>query len=264
MSARRLLGVIALVVAGSVGLVGPAVAADPYGPHTGDATVNKTRVIQDHTASVSGDGFCAGTAVAVAVSQGGDTYITRTIQADAAGVASTSVTLSQIGLNHLTLTGCLAAGGTQVLSAEVTVVRHSRQGNVSDDSVRKGDTVSVSAGGFCRKAKVLVRVYDDGDLYQARSFKATKAGRAATSFKLTRAGHTTITLQGCREAGGDQLVTLNVRVRNQHSFRSSPVAAAGDFAASLSPARYGVFGGGLLLVLSGAVQVMFARRHRSS
>ena len=53
-------------------------------------------------------------------------------------------------------------------------------------------------------------------------------------------------------------------VRNAHSFRSSPVAYTGDLAGSLSPARSAMAGGGLLVVLFGHAQVMFARRYRSS
>ena len=53
-------------------------------------------------------------------------------------------------------------------------------------------------------------------------------------------------------------------VRNAHSFRSSPVAYTGDLAGTLSPARRAMACGGLLLVLFGAAQIMFARRHRSS
>jgi hypothetical protein len=134
MHLRRLLGVIVLVSAGSLGLVGPAVAA-PYGPHAGDATVNKTRVVQDHFVQLSGDGFCANASVAVAVSQGGDTYISRHVRANGAGVAATSVRLTELGRNHLKLTGCFSGGGTQVLSADVNVVAHAKAGHVSDKTV---------------------------------------------------------------------------------------------------------------------------------
>ena len=141
MPLRRLLGVILLVAAGSMGLVGPAAAA-PYGPHTGDATVSKTRVVQDHFVQLSGDGFCANAKVRVTVSQGGDTYITKTIHADSSGVASIGVRLTEIGLNHLKLTGCYAVpganNGTQVLSAEVRVVPHSSSLRVSDHSGQQG------------------------------------------------------------------------------------------------------------------------------
>lgn len=259
----RLLGVILLVTAGSIGVVGPAVAA-PYGPHTGAATVSHTRIVQDHSVQVSGDGFCARASVHVTVSQGGDTYISKTIHAHASGVAATSVTLTELGVNHLKLTGCWTGGGNQVLSAEVNVVPHSGPLHVSDKTVNKGDRVTVTGWGFCKNTKVLVRVYDDGNRYQAKAIHADRHGKAETSVKLTRAGHTTITFQGCRKAGGDVLKSASVRVRNHHSFRSSPVAYAGDLAGNVSPARASLLGGGLLLVLFGAAQVMFARRHRSS
>jgi hypothetical protein len=262
MPLRRLLGVILLVAASSMGVIGPAVAA-PYGPHTGDATVNKTRVVQDSFVQLSGDGFCANADVAVAVSQGGDTYISRHVHADGAHVAATSVRLTQLGLNHLKLTGCFSAGGTQSLLAEVNVVAHAKAGHVNDKTVNKGDRVTVSSSGFCRNAKVFVRVFDDGNRYQAKSIHASRHGNATTSVKLTRAGNSTITLQGCRKSGGDQLVSVSVRVRNVHSFRSAPVAYAGEFAGSLSPARSALGGGGLLLLLFGAAQLMVARRHRS-
>ena len=124
--------------------------------------------------------------------------------------------------------------------------------------------MDVSGSGFCKNTEVLVRVYDDGHQYQAKSIQSDRHGKAATSIRLTRAGRTTITFQGCRRAGGDLLESATVRVRNAHSFNSSPMAYAGDLAGSLSPGRFALGGGGLLLVLFGAAQVMFARRHRSS
>ena len=267
MTFRRLLGVILLAISTSVGIVAPAVAA-PYGPHTGDATVSKTRVVQGHFVRVSGDGFCPNAAVHVTVSQGGDTYITKTIHANRRGVASTSVRLTELGLNHLKLTGCYAVAGanngTQVLSATVRVVPHSTSLHVSDHTVNKGDRVDVSGSGFCNNTGVQVLVYDDGERYQAKMITSDQQGKAATSTKLTRAGRTTITFQGCHEGGGDVLESASVRVRNQRSFRASPMAYAGDLAGSLSPARSAMAGGGLLLALFGVAQVMFARRHRSS
>jgi hypothetical protein len=262
MKARRLLGVILLAVATSVGLVAPAVAT-PYGPHTGDATTSQTRVVQGHSVQVSGDGFCPDTPVVVTVSQGSDTYITKTIQADSSGVAATSVTLTEIGRNHIKLTGCHPAGGTLVLSAAVQVLPHQASLHASEKKVHKGDTVDVRGRGFCKHTKVKVRVYDDGKRYQAKSIRADRHGKAATSIKLTRAGRNTITLEGCRKAGGQLLRSATVKVRKGHSFRSSPAAYMGDLAGSVQPTAYVVAGGSLLLLL-GATQLMFARRRRSS
>ena len=107
MKSPRLLSVFLLAVATSVGMVAPAVAA-PYGPHTGSATVSKTRVVQGNSVVVRGDQFCAGDPVLLTVTQNRNTYIRRTIHANSSGVASTRVTLTRLGLNHLKLTGCYA------------------------------------------------------------------------------------------------------------------------------------------------------------
>jgi hypothetical protein len=262
MNLSRLLGVILLAVATSVGLVAPAVAT-PYGPHPGDATVSDTRVVQGDSVHVSGDGFCPGAVVQVTVSQGSHTYITTTIHADGGGVASASVTLTEIGRNRIRLTGCFPDGGTQVLAAEVQVLPHRASLHASDHQASVGDTVKVWARGFCRHAKVKVRVYDDGRRYQDKTIRAGSQGKAATSVKLTHAGRTTITFQGCRKAGGEALTSTTVKVRNGHGFRSSPAAYVGDMAASIQPGAYALAGGGLML-LFGAAQVMFARRRRSS
>jgi len=265
MSLRRLLGVTFLAIATSVSLVAPAAAA-PYGPHTDSATVSTTRIVQGQSVTVSGDLFCPGTAVAVTVKQSNRTYISKTIHANSGGVASTTVILTRVGLNHITLSGCYSGGGgptTQVLTAAVHVVPHGGKVHVSDHKVNKGDTVKVSAKGFCKKAKVKVRVYDDGHRYQAKMIKANKHGKAATSVKLTRKGRTTITLEGCRKAGGTQVKSVTVKVRKAHSFSSSPAAYLGDIAGKPQPAALVVAGGALLLLL-GAGQLMFARRRRSS
>jgi hypothetical protein len=262
MKLHRLLGVILLAVATSVGLVAPA-AAVPYGPHTGDATTSQTRIVQGHYVAVSGDGFCPDTPVVVTVSRGSATYIRKTIQADSGGVASTSVTLTQIGRNHIKLTGCHPGGGTLTLSAAVQVLPHQASLHASDKKVHKGDTVGVRGRGFCKHTKVKVQVYDDGRLYQGKAIHANKHGKAATSVKLTRAGRNTITLAGCRRAGGELLLSTTVKVRKGHSFRSSPAAYMGDLAGSVRPTSYALAGGSLLLLL-GTTQLMLARRRRSS
>lgn len=263
MHLRRIFAVLALVAAGSAGLVTPAVA-EPYGPHTGSATVSQTQVEQGDSVQISGDQFCRRTTVEVSVSQGGDTYITGTIRANRRGVASTVVTLTELGVNQLQLTGCWKGGGDQVLSAEVNVVGHTAALEVSDDTVNRGDRVHVSGSGFCRRTDVVVRVFDEGDLYQVKTIRSDRRGNAETSVRLTRAGSNTITFEGCSRGGGVILESATVRVRNHHSFRSAPVAYAGDLAGSLSPAGSTLAGGGLLLVLFGAVQVLVARRRRSS
>ena len=272
MPLRRLLGVILLVAASSMGVVGPAVAKThhdhhhhhhPYGPHNGDATVSRTRVVQGDSVRISGDGFCSNASVVLTVSQGGDTYITETIQANRHGVASTSVTLTELGPNHLQLAGCRSRGGTQVLSAQVQVVPHTASLHVSRHTVNKGDQVEVSGSGFCTSTPVSVQVYNDGQAYQSESITSDGGGQAETSITLTRPGRTTITFQGCRSGGGDVLESATVQVRHGHSFRSSPVAYAGDLAGGVPPAGYGVLGAGLLLVLFGAAQVIFVRRQRS-
>jgi hypothetical protein len=262
---RRLLGVMLLAVFTSFGLVAPAVAAS-YGPHTGSATVSKTRVVQGNTVRVSGAHFCANTAVKVTVTRNHDTYISRTIHANGSGVASTTVRLIRLGTNHIKLSGCYAgpdSNGHQNLSATVEVVPHGGSLHVSDRTVNMGDTVSVSGTGFCAHASVKVRVYDDGRRYQAKMIKANSHGKAATSVKLTRKGRTTITFQACRKAGGNALKSATVKVRKGHSFRSSPSAYMGDLARSVQPASYAVAGGSLLLLL-GTTQLMLARRRRSS
>jgi hypothetical protein len=265
MPVRRLLGIILLATATSVSLVAPAAAA-PYGPHAGSATVSKTTVVQGSAVTVRGDAFCSGAAVTVTVTQNGDTYIRKTIHAGSAGGVATSVTLSHLGLNHLKLSGCYAGGGgptTQNLTAAVQVVPHGGKVHVSDHTVNKGDTVTVSAKGFCKKASVKVRVYDDGHRYQAKLIKANKHGKATTSVKLTRKGRTTITLEGCRKAGGTQLKSVTVKVRKAQSFSGSSAAYLGGLAGNAKPASF-VVAGGALLLLFGAGQLMFARRRRSS
>jgi hypothetical protein len=262
MKLHRPLGVILLAVATSVALVAPA-AADPYGPHTGDATTSQTRIVQGQSVAVSGDGFCADTPVVVSVTADGSTYIRKTIQANGSGVASTSVTLTRIGLNHITLTGCHPAGGTLVLSAAVQVLPHQASLRASDHNVHKGATVDFWDRGFCRHASVKVRVYDDGRLYKGKRIRANSHGRAATSIKLTRAGDSRVTFQGCRKAGGNLLLGTKVRVRTATSFSSSPTAYMGDLAGSVRPTSYALAGGSVLLLL-GATQLMFARRRRSS
>lgn len=266
MKFRRLVGVILLAAATSVGLVAPAVAA-PYGPHTGSATVSKTRVVQGHLVTVSGDHFCHGAAVKVTVTENRNTYRSKTIHANSHEVASTTVKLTHLGLNHLKLVGCYAVSGPnnrkQELTAAVNVVPHGGKLHVSDHKVNKGDTVSVSGKRFCKNANVKVRVYDDGHRYQAKMIKANSSGRAATTVKLTRKGHTTITFQACRKAGGNALKSATVKVRKHHSFLSSPAAYLGDKARSAQSAAF-VVAGGALLLLFGAAQLMFARRRRSS
>jgi hypothetical protein len=265
MKTRRLLGVILLAVFTSVGLVAPAVAA-PYGPHTGSATVSKTRVVQGSTVRVSGAHFCANKLVRVTVTQNRNTYINRTFRANGSGVASTTVRLTRLGTNHLKLSGCYAgpnSNGHQDLSAAVQVVPHGGSLHVSDNTVNKGDTVSVSGKGFCPRANVKVRVYDDGHRYQAKMIKANGNGKAATTVKLTRKGRTTITFQACRKGGGDVLKSATVKVRKGNSFRSSPAAYMGDLAGSVQPTSYALAGGSLLLLL-GTTQLMLARRRRSS
>jgi hypothetical protein len=266
MKARRLLGVILLALFTSVGLVGPAVAA-AYGPHTGSATVSKTRVVQGSTVRVSGAHFCPNAAVTVTVTQNRHTYINRTIHANGSGVASTTVRLTRLGLNHLKLSGCYAVTGAnnghQDLSAAVQVVPHGGKLHVSDHTVNKGDTVSVSGTRFCRNAHVKVRVYDDGRRYQAKMIRANSSGKAATKIKLTRKGRTTITFQACRKPGGTALKSATVKVRKGHSFRSSPAAYMGDLAGSVQPTSYALAGGSLLLLV-GTTQLMLARRRRSS
>jgi hypothetical protein len=262
MKLRRLLGVILLAVFTSVGLVAPAVAT-PYGPHAGDATTSQTRVVQGHSVAVSGDGFCPDAVVTVTVSQGSDTYITTTIQADSTGVAATTVTLTEIGRNHIKLTGCHPEGGLLVLSAAVQVLPHQASLHASDKTVHKGDTVSVRGRGFCNRTKVKVRVYDDGRLYKGKAIRADRHGKAATSVKLTRAGRSTITLQGCRKAGGELLRSTTVKVRRGHSFRSSPAAYLGDMTGNAQPTSYALAGGSLLILLL-ASQLMLVRRRRSS
>jgi hypothetical protein len=262
MQTRRLLGVILLAIFTSLGLVAPAVAV-PYGPHTGDATTSQTRIVQGHSVTVSGDGFCPDTPVVVTVTRDGATYIRKTIQANSSGVASTSVTLTRIGLNHIKLTGCHPAGGTLVLTAAVQVLPHQASLHASDHKVHKGATVDFWGRGFCRHASVKVRVYDDGRLYKGKRIRAHLHGMAATSIKLTRAGHSRVTFQGCRKAGGNLLMGTTVRVRRGNSFSSSPAAYMGDLAGSVRPTSYALAGGSLLLLL-GATQLMFIRRRRSS
>jgi hypothetical protein len=263
MHMRRVFAVLAVVAAGSLGVVSPAVAG-PYGPHTGSATVSETQVEQGDSVQISGDEFCRRARVVFSATQGGDTYISGTIRTNRRGVASTEVTLTELGVNRLRLTGCWQGGGSQVLSAEVNVVPHTTALEVSDHTVNRGDRVDVSGSGFCRNTDVVVRVFDDGDRYQVKTIQSDRRGDADTSVRLTRAGRNTITFQGCSEGGGDILESATVRVRDHHSFRSAPVAYAGDLAGSLSPAGSALAGGGLLLVLFGAVQVLVARRHRSS
>ena len=123
--------------------------------------------------------------------------------------------------------------------------------------------MDVWGNGFCRSANVKVRVYDDGHRYQAKMIKANRKGKASTSIKLKRAGRSTITFQGCAKGGGEVLKSTTVKVRKAHSFRSSPMAYAGDMAGSVSPAGYAL-GGGALVLLFGAAQLMIARRRRSS
>lgn len=213
MSLRRTLGITLLATATSVALVGTASAA-PYGPHTGSASVSRTRVVQDQSVTVSGDGFCASTAVKVRVTQGSKRLISRTITSSSSGVARTTQRLTKLGSNLITLSGCFPAGGTQVLSARVNVVPHSGALRADDHKVDRGDRVKVRAAGFCRSSAVLVRVYDDGHRYQSRTIRADRRGAASTSVQLTRSGRSMISLQGCRSKGGTALMTTEVTVRN--------------------------------------------------
>jgi hypothetical protein len=259
------MGIVLVCGALGLGVTSPAVAG-PYGPHTGDATVSKTRVVQGQTVRVGGDSFCPNTPVKVTVAQGGDTYIRKTIQSDRHGDASTTVRLTEVGRDTITLSGCYDRGGRQVLSATVRVVpHHGHKLRVSDSSVNKGDRVQVSGTNFCDNSRVNVKVYDDGRLYKENTIRADRRGDAETSIRLTRAGETTITFTGCDEEGGRLIESATVRVRDRHSFRSAPVAYAGEMAGRVPPAGYAGTGLALVLLLAfGANHLMFARRRRSS
>jgi hypothetical protein len=260
---RRLLGVLLLVVGTSLGLIGPAVAA-PYGPNTGSATVSRTKVVQGHEVTVRGNGFCAASVVTITVKKGSHIVSTQVTQASRAGSASDSVRLTVLGRNTLELRGCFKAGvRDQVLAASVVVVPHTGAARVSDDKVSRGDRVTVRAVGFCRNAKVRVRVMDDGRIYDSKSIHATRSGAARTSVALTRAGRATITLSGCSKSGGTLISTAHVKVVNGKSFRASSSAYAGDVAGRFSPVGLFAVGGGLLVFFITA-QVMIARRRRSS
>jgi hypothetical protein len=262
MHLRRILGVLLLVAGTSLGLVGPAVAA-PYGPHTGSATVSATRVVQGHEVRLRGDGFCPDALVNLTVQQGAH-VATRTIRANHAGSVAESVRLTVLGSNTLQLQGCFPpAPSEQLLSAKVVVVPHTGAARVSDHKVSKGHRVTVSTAGFCRNAKVRVRIFDDGRIYNSKSIHATRSGAARTTVSLTRVGRATITLTGCNKHGGTLVRTAHVRVVNARSFRASTAAYAGDVAGSISPLGVAAAGGGLLALFVMA-QVTFARRRRSS
>ena len=267
MTMRRLLSVFVLVALSVAGLAGPA-SAKPYGPRTGAATVNKTVVQQGGYVRVSGDGFCANTVVRVTVTVEGKRYVSKSmIYSNGSGVASTRVRLTELGTNIISLSGCRAAGGRQVLSASVRVVHRVWQGDarVDDDSVRKGDSVTVRGAGFCYDSRVVLKVYDDGQRYERgvdRAYVYDNRRHGAT-LKLTRVGRTTITLSGCRGKGGRQILSTTVRVRAAKSFTASPTAFASDMASRVPAVGYAATAGGLLVLFLG-VQVALSRRRRTS
>lgn len=261
MAARRLLSLTVLVLATSVALVGP-VAADPYGPSTGSATVSKTVVKQGQYVRVSGDDFCPNSLVRFTVRAGGDRYIDKTVFSDADGDVSDRLQLTGLGDNKIRLSGCYSNGGRQVLTATVRVIPHQGKAKVDDDKVNKGDRVTVSGGGFCARTDVTVTVSDDGTRYQQKTVEAGRGGQAERTVRLTRAGDTRITLDGCSARGFTQSLTASVKVRSAKTFRGSPAAYAQDVATQVPVTAYAVAGAGLLALFVG-VQVAVTRRRRA-
>ena len=264
MALRRLLGVLMLVVATSAALVGPASAdTKPYGPKPGSITVSKTVVTQGHTVHVRADGFCANATVQVTVTAG-DSTTTFSETTGKHGVVTTDIRLTHLGTNTITISGCRMGGGRQTLTATVKVVPHRGKAHVSHSKVHKGDRVRVAASVFCPRARVIVKVLDDGREYKRLTLHSDRHGRVSTMVRLTRAGRTTLIMQGCRAKGGTQAYSATVKVskRTSHSFSASPVAFVGAAASGAPAAAYaGLAGGLLVLFLFG--QLLVGRRRRS-
>ena len=134
----------------------PAQANGTYPVVRGDATVSATTVTVGGSVTVSGDGF-GDCPVALTVRVGNRVYITETLTPDGNGDVSATVELTRTGRNVLELTGCTPDGGTQVLSARVTVQGAGTQGR---DLPRTGnDLTSVYAGiGLLAAGSLLVGV----------------------------------------------------------------------------------------------------------
>lgn len=125
MPVQRLLAIVAVALTASLGLAGPALAeSDPYAPAPGEATASATTVTQGGTVTVSGKCFKPGTPVTVTVRQGGRLLQRHQINANSAGKASITLTLTKVGTNTVRLFGKRSAacgGGTQVLGVKIQV-----------------------------------------------------------------------------------------------------------------------------------------------
>lgn len=146
---------MAAVLATMFMLGAPANAATyPPKPVRGDATVSATTVTVGGSVTVSGSGF-GNCPVTLTVRIGNKVYITQTLT-PVGGSVSTSVTLTRTGSNVIELTGCTPNGGTQVLSARVTVRGASQGGGLPGTG---GDLTSLYAGiGLLAAGSLLVGV----------------------------------------------------------------------------------------------------------
>jgi hypothetical protein len=266
MALRRLVGVFMLAVLTSAGLVGNAVA-DTYGPKPGTITVSSTVVTQGGSVKVRADGFCPETAAKLTVTVSGSRYRSSFLTgSNGRGIIYATVKLTETGSNKIQLSGCRAGGGGLVLAARVRVVPHeARNGKVDDHDVRKGDKVSISSEGYCRRSKVLVRVLDDGREYKRIQVRSDTAGKAAVRVRLTRVGTTTLVMSGCRATGGKQAYSERVTVRKakNFSFSASPTAFVDQVTSGPGAAAYGVLAGGLVLLFAGG-QLLVGRRRRTA
>jgi LPXTG-motif cell wall-anchored protein len=123
---RRLLAGAALGVVASVVASAPA-GADPtpppsYPPEVGGLTVSATTTVAGSTITLSGGGFAAGCAATITVQVAGlGEVLTFTEAADAAGLVSTSVQLTEAGTNTITMACLDPDGAARALSATVQV-----------------------------------------------------------------------------------------------------------------------------------------------
>jgi hypothetical protein len=269
MALRRLLGVIMLVIVTSAALVVPASADHTYAPPGGAIQVSKTVVTQGQSVDVRATGFCANRRVRVTVTSKNHESTFRE-SADSKGVVDTTIRLTNLGRNTITITGCQKGGGTQSLSAHVRVVAHKGRGHVNDSNVHKGDWVRFSARGFCysHHHKITPKLLDDGVAYQRSkadtvAIRSDSRGRVSTRVKLNRVGTTTLILTGCRHKGGTQSPSVSIRVRKatSQSFAGSSAAYVGNVATGVPAAAYAGLGGLLALFVGG--QVLIGRRRRS-
>jgi LPXTG-motif cell wall-anchored protein len=158
MQLRTLLGTVAalsMTALAGLGVASPALA-DTYGPQADSAQVSASTVNPGDDVTVSGDGFLAGSIVAMTVSEGGKVYLSDNKRCSGGGGAAFSraasnpgtvsftVKPTRAGTNTIQLVGKQAdATGSRVLTVKVNV----RGGVAGSGSTSNSGTALPHTGG---------------------------------------------------------------------------------------------------------------------